>query len=253
RNFGGSADGSTVPHGGPYADRYPYLLAPGEEVISNRFGQADRHRSLLKAINAGRLADGGTVGGLASGGTVGRATRRAFDLGGGMSAREVRREFAELRKALGGNTRALEVAQKQSERLAKAWNRLDERIERRADRLDSLRADRESLVSAAAGSFNNDIFGNGVAGLRLQLEADRNDAQATRRAFGGTQGLSTGWRATLASSGDLATARERAGMSRGEVRQLARRYNRRRNAQTALGAYSGDAVYGREIKSMTAE
>ena len=72
--FGGSADGSTVPHGGPYEDRYPYLLAPGEEVISNRFGQADRHRPLLKAINAGLLADGGTawydgIPGLASGGT----------------------------------------------------------------------------------------------------------------------------------------------------------------------------------------
>lgn len=58
-----SADGSTVPKVGPYADRFPYLLAPGEEVISNRFGQADRHRDLLKAINAGRLASGGTAGG----------------------------------------------------------------------------------------------------------------------------------------------------------------------------------------------
>src|SRR3712207_8389017 len=40
-----------------YADRHPYLLADGEEVISNRHGQADRWRPLLKAINAGRLAD----------------------------------------------------------------------------------------------------------------------------------------------------------------------------------------------------
>jgi hypothetical protein len=59
----GSADGSTVPKGGTYADRYLYLLAPGEEVISNRYGQADRHRDLLKAINAGRMAGGGTAGG----------------------------------------------------------------------------------------------------------------------------------------------------------------------------------------------
>jgi hypothetical protein len=56
------ADGTTVPKTGlPYADRHLYLLADGEEVISNRHGQADRHRSLLKAINAGRLADGGTA------------------------------------------------------------------------------------------------------------------------------------------------------------------------------------------------
>lgn len=58
-----SADGSTVPKTGlPYADRHPYLLADGEEVISNRYGQADRWRPLLKAINANRLADGGTAG-----------------------------------------------------------------------------------------------------------------------------------------------------------------------------------------------
>ncbi len=61
----GSADGSTVPKTGkPYADRHLYLLADGEEVISNRRGQADRFRPLLKAINAGRLAVGGTAGAL---------------------------------------------------------------------------------------------------------------------------------------------------------------------------------------------
>ncbi len=58
----GLAGGGTVPKTGkPYADRHLYLLADGEEVVSNRRGQADRHRSLLKDINAGRLADGGTA------------------------------------------------------------------------------------------------------------------------------------------------------------------------------------------------
>ncbi|RNL63653.1 hypothetical protein EFK50_07880 [Nocardioides marmoriginsengisoli] len=57
------ADGATVlgPRF-PYADKTLILAAPGEEVISNRHGQADRHRGLLKAINADRLAGGGTVG-----------------------------------------------------------------------------------------------------------------------------------------------------------------------------------------------
>lgn len=80
RRTPGSAMGSTVPKSGlGYADRYPYLLADGEEVVSNRRGQADRYRPVLKAINAdlppevvkamvsfdgwaGRLAAGGTVG-----------------------------------------------------------------------------------------------------------------------------------------------------------------------------------------------
>lgn len=51
-----AAWGTTVPRDGmPYGDRYPYLLAPGEEVISNRYGQADQWRPLLKAINSNTL------------------------------------------------------------------------------------------------------------------------------------------------------------------------------------------------------
>jgi hypothetical protein len=61
---GRSAEGGTVPKTGMgYADRWPYMLADGEEVISNRYGQADRHRALLKAINAQGMAGGGTAGG----------------------------------------------------------------------------------------------------------------------------------------------------------------------------------------------
>lgn len=59
----GKANGGTIPKDGrSYADRYLYMLAPGEEVISNRHGQADRNRALLKAINANRMASGGTAG-----------------------------------------------------------------------------------------------------------------------------------------------------------------------------------------------
>lgn len=71
------ADGTTVPKTGlPYADRHPYLLADGEEVISNRYGQADRNRAALKAANAGaRLA---VVGHAADGATAGALTGGAF-------------------------------------------------------------------------------------------------------------------------------------------------------------------------------
>ncbi|QYJ05379.1 phage tail tape measure protein [Nocardioides panacisoli] len=82
-NIGGSpierADGGTVPgFRFPYGDKVSARLAPGEFVVSNRYGQADRHHELLSAINANRYADGGTVGRTApvpvgtggSGGTV---------------------------------------------------------------------------------------------------------------------------------------------------------------------------------------
>jgi hypothetical protein len=67
RSTGGStrpgyATGGTIPGPrDPYGDKVLTMLAPGEEVISNRYGQADQHRELLKAINARRYADGGTV------------------------------------------------------------------------------------------------------------------------------------------------------------------------------------------------
>lgn len=77
-----SADGGTVPKTGrPYADRHPYLLADGEEITSNRYGQADYFRPLLKAINRWRPGRG-----LAEGGTAwarSRASERPMSGGGG--------------------------------------------------------------------------------------------------------------------------------------------------------------------------
>jgi hypothetical protein len=44
-----ASDGGTVPKGGAYRDRYPAMLAPGEEIVPNRYGQADAYRAALKA------------------------------------------------------------------------------------------------------------------------------------------------------------------------------------------------------------
>ncbi len=55
------ADGGTVQGpGGPREDKVLMWASPGEEVINA--AAAGRHRALLKAINAGKFADGGTVG-----------------------------------------------------------------------------------------------------------------------------------------------------------------------------------------------
>lgn len=57
----GRAEGGTIQGKRyPYADKVLVPLAPGEEVITNRNGEADRWRPLLKRINAG-MANGGTV------------------------------------------------------------------------------------------------------------------------------------------------------------------------------------------------
>lgn len=75
----GKADGGTVlGQRSPYGDKVLTGLAPGEEVISNRNGQADAGRTAAKMINAGQLtdamlglADGGTVRGYTAGGHAG--------------------------------------------------------------------------------------------------------------------------------------------------------------------------------------
>jgi hypothetical protein len=61
--FGGTVGGN----GGPRADDQPFMgphglvmLSSGEEVIKN--GPAQKYRPLLKAINAGKFAGGGTIG-----------------------------------------------------------------------------------------------------------------------------------------------------------------------------------------------
>lgn len=133
-----SADGSTVPKDGrPYGDRYPYLLAPGEEIISNRRGQADRHRPLLKAINAGRLADGGTVRGLAGGGSVattadGKTVHTRFH--SDREADHVARGLKKMRQELARATKALEKETKARDALVDRRNNLREGIRGGLDR-----------------------------------------------------------------------------------------------------------------------
>lgn len=61
--YSGAADGTSVPKTGlPYADRHLYLLADGEEVISNRYGQADQFRRDRAAGVIPRYAEGGEIG-----------------------------------------------------------------------------------------------------------------------------------------------------------------------------------------------
>jgi hypothetical protein len=75
RGYDGAAGGGTVPVTGlGYADRHPYLLADGEEVVTDspsRGRPASTYRPVLKAINRGASRDV-IRGMLAGGGTAGR-------------------------------------------------------------------------------------------------------------------------------------------------------------------------------------
>lgn len=139
-----SADGSTVPRdGGPYRDYKPYLLAGGEEVISNRYGQADRHRSLLKAINAGALANGGTAGDMSSG----SQTWASFD-----AATWADRQLREF----GGSARWA-AAGLRDEREARV-KLLTSEQEANKERISNLRAEAQAIRSSITSRLESDIF-----------------------------------------------------------------------------------------------
>lgn len=237
-NPDGSADGSTVPKGGTYADRHLYLLAPGEEVISNRHGQADRHRGLLKDINAGRLADGGTAGRVSLDDrlAIAEALQQLRDLTRQLNDRvdkgKNKGEFA----VRGLNRRLLQLQIDAAQRDLRAAKTREVREARQAAR-EAKQAAREDVRSSAAGAFSNDIFGGTLADLSLQLRADKNDANAVTKALAIAAGnglhgdLATG----LAGSGNVGLAQEFAAASPAEIRRLMALFGGRATAQRDLG------------------
>ncbi|WP_193613165.1 hypothetical protein [Nocardioides lijunqiniae] len=247
-----SADGGSVPKTGmPYADRHPYLLADGEEVISNRYGQADKNRAALKAANAGaRLT---VIGGLADGGTARsgpprRRPRLDFDIGDDVS--ELRAALRDLRGDLKKSGRDWTASMdRQAARLVK----LTRGYERHTQDLKNMREASKSFRDEVGGTFRNDVFGNGLEGLRVGLEADANDADAMERALraAASKGLDGALADALAASGDLNTAQQLAGLSRSEIARYERLFRERDTQTGQLGAYAAQQKYGEGIREHT--
>lgn len=228
----GSADGSTVPKdGGPYADRYPYLLAPGEEVISNRYGQADRHRPLLKAINAGRLADGGTAG---------RGRLAALDFAGLPAINLTTASLGALNKALRLSTKALD--------------------KERSQREDVL-AKMTDLRSSVRGRLTSDLFGQtdawtdggGVADVLATLNNDIASGNTLKAQIAALKknGFDGGALADLLANADAATIANFAGASAADLRKIETAYEKRAALASSVGSAGATAAYGAELKLQT--
>lgn len=70
-----SAGGGTVPLGGAYFDKYPYLLAPGERIVPDNNGQVRNSKRILDMVANGMISDK-SLGFASKGATVGmKATR----------------------------------------------------------------------------------------------------------------------------------------------------------------------------------
>lgn len=189
-----AAGGGTVQDdGGPYADRFPYLLAPREEVTSNRHGQADRYRPVLKAINAnapravikGMLADGGTVRGLADGGTSNRGgigpNSQLYGINSWLSAAELGLRIASLSQRqladLGRDMERLGKGPlgKLSKAFDKATELADKELAASKERLEALRSERDSIAATVEARLKTaDLFGQTSGGDYMQLNRPEN-------------------------------------------------------------------------------
>lgn len=224
------ADGTTVPGSRyPYGDRVPALLAPTEEVISNRYGQADRWRPLLKAINANRLADGGTAG------------------------------FPGLHHYL---TKVLGIDMPHG---LKEWNKALELSKKTIDKERAARDDivskREDLASTVSGNFTSDLFGaasnpwaasstNGVFGTLLK------DIASARQFLGASASLKNAGLsgdAFAALAGQASPEQLAAFANNPEmVRQFQSLFDQRAALAAQAGQAAGTAAFGSQETAATA-
>lgn len=237
-----AADGARVPKTGlPYADRHLYLLADGERVISNRYGQADRHDALLTAINNDRrLANGGRTGPNSI--SIDGSRRRNDDEHEG-----VRRNLKKLKEALRESTAALNKEKAQR---------------------DQLRAKRSELAGSVRDKFLTDPFAGGnvwaagggnpigvIQGDTAKAKAFKTVLYNLRKA-----GLKGDAYAAVAQTGDIGQAQALLGMGAAGIKQYQTAWSQRASAASAAGTYAGGAAYGsaqvetnREIRVLTAE
>lgn len=235
RSFSNAAGGTVPGQRSPYGDKVLRFLAPGEEVISNRYGQADRHRGLLKRINAGR---GGAGFGMADGGTVTTTGDPAHLHPFAQAIDGATGNLHDLNKELAAETRA--VAKERQQR-------------------DALVAARQQLVSTVSTNFRSDLFGvsgapSGVWAKGASdfedptkiLHQDIRDAREYRDDIRRLRhrGLS---RAALTQVTTLEAANQLEDDSRRELRNFSRLYGIRQRASQAAGATLGDIRYSKQI------
>jgi hypothetical protein len=225
--IGASADGGSVPKTGkPYADRHLYLLADGEEVISNRHGQADRHRPLLKAINANRrLASGGTTGG-----------RRGVAFHAEDNTEALQRAIDRLTMVAEDQTAAVEDSTRKTE----LW----------ADKMSD-------VAKSTVAGFNTGLFERGERGLGGggPLANLKKDIAGLEQRAGLQQqlaglGISGDALAALLSEGSNA---DLAGIiESGQAPAIAAAYEQRAALQQSVGGMGGQLAYGEQFAAADA-
>jgi hypothetical protein len=277
---GAGADGTTV-HGPrhPYGDKMLYAVAPGEEIISNRRGQADKNRGALKAANAGaKLA---VVGWAADGTTVPGATYSRTRSSDGDQL------FGATMHAISGLTTLGDVARDEAKSRAETAK---EEVEAAKAKIESIKAEAEAIDEAVQSRLRSSIFGNETeapeqlgqtrnadgtltnAALNAQLmqemranmpgnspadilsadiaEGELIEQLLRRLAAMGLDGAAFGEAASNATVDELQAL---VSGGRGQLNRYERLYNRRDEVLNRVGGYAGDMTVRVDMREAVKE
>lgn len=230
----GHAEGGTIPGvRWPYGDKMLTPTAPGEEVISNRHGQADRWRPFLKRINAG-LADGGTVAPM----SLPRFLRSEFDL-----------KFPETLK-----------------QWEHALNLSTAAITKETTQRDNLISSRDQLASTISGGVGANLFGNKPSNwdyftaaqkqayltqnplTQLNTSTANANAYTTAEQQLAKKGLKGSAYGALVGSGDLATVQAFATESKAQLALFQKAFDQNAAAVARAGTVGAGTTFNPQIR-----
>ncbi|HRD61251.1 MAG TPA: hypothetical protein PL137_10130, partial [Nocardioides sp.] len=232
----GRAEGGTVPgQRFPYADKTLIWAAPGEEVISNRYGQADRFRADRAAGRIPGYADGGEV----KGDRQARMTLFASPA------------LANMIQAANSTAGALRVLENQLKRSEKALDREKKERDNVASAMASLGASVASKFDVDLGARSSTPWAQG-GGLQSMIDTAASQASAFPAII-----------ASLKAAGLTGPALSEAlqEMDFGQLQALAANPSQAASlgsslttlysAQQLAGSAAGDALYGAEQRHRT--
>jgi hypothetical protein len=177
----------------------------------------------------------------------------SFDLTGDMGIDSLRSAFHSLRDDFKLGDKAFMGLQKRAEHVTRAYERQAKKVDETTNKRDQLRSDKASLASGVTSAFTHDATGNGVAGLVLQLQADKADATTAlglSKSLDG-KGIDQGLQSMLLDKGDLNTLSQLAMLSKPELANVSNLYKGTTAATGALGAYAGRDAFDKQIQEQS--
>ena len=189
-----------------------------------------------------------------------RQAVRAFRISGKQSARDTRSAFRELIRALkqvfGKDSKFVHRMENVADRMftvAQRQDKVAKHLERANTKLDSLVDKQRQLTADVRQAFTHEAFGEDITSAhqaRVQLRADRNDAQTALRQLRrlSRRGLDAGILKQIARTGNTALIRDLARMTPKQIKAFERDYKSRNKATQALGEFIGGKAFGPQIR-----